>query len=109
VNPTNGQEVNSLPFSVQVQVSGPKSPESVEVYLEGKSLGKKTSAPYNFAVSSASNGWQTLRAVVTMPTGDQLENSIRIYVNSQQAGANNGGGQDLLNIDDLIKKSGNNH
>jgi hypothetical protein len=105
ITPDNGQEIHSVPFNVQVQVLGRKSPESVEVYLEGEDLGKRTAAPYTYKVNQTSNGWKTLRAVVKMPTGDQLENSIRVYVNSQQAAADND--QDLLNIDDLIKKSGN--
>ncbi len=80
VTPTNNQEINSMPMTVQIQVSGGKKPEEVELYLEGTYIGKKTSAPYSFSVNSTQDGWQTLLAVVKMPTGDSIENSIRIYV-----------------------------
>ncbi len=80
ITPINNQQINSFPITVQLQVSGGKKPQEVELYLEGKLIGTKSNAPYSFTVPNAEEGWQTLHAVVKMKSGDELENSIRIFV-----------------------------
>ncbi len=80
VTPIYNQEINSLPFSVQVNVEG-ASPESVELKLNGTTVGKRSSAPYSFTINQASEGWQTLTATASFSNGDQVQNSIRININ----------------------------
>lgn len=80
VTPSNSQEITALPFDVEVQING-LLPESVEMYLEGNYIGQKNSSPYRFSIDKADNGWQTLMVNVKMPSGDLVQNSIRVYIN----------------------------
>ncbi len=80
LTPTYGQTISSLPMNVQVGISGTRQPNSVELLLNGKSVGSLTQAPYSFSINSASNGWQTLIAIATMADGSTIQNSTRVNV-----------------------------
>lgn len=80
LTPLNGQEISSVPFVAQINVSG-SGVEMVELIMEGDYIGSKTSAPYTFNIDSAKPGWQTLTAVVRLTNGDVIQNSIRVNVN----------------------------
>ncbi|MGE5298289.1 MAG: penicillin-binding protein [Acidobacteriaceae bacterium] len=84
ITPSNGQTINSSSFPVQIQVDG-VNPDTVELYMEGLFIGSQKNGPYTFQINSAQNGWQTLMVIVRMPTGDSIQNSIRVFVNSQQS------------------------
>jgi membrane carboxypeptidase/penicillin-binding protein len=81
ITPTDSQQIDQLPFNVQVD-TGTNSVSAVDLSLEGVPLGQKTSAPYTFTVSSAKNGWQTLTATVKLTSGSSLSSSIRVNINS---------------------------
>lgn len=82
ITPNNGQDISSLPFVVQIDVSG-GGVEMVELIMEGDYIGSKTTSPYNFTIDAAKPGWQTLTAVVRLGNGDVIQNSIRVNVNAQ--------------------------
>jgi membrane peptidoglycan carboxypeptidase len=82
IKPANNSEIIDLPFRVEVEVLGQK-PDRVELYLEGEYIGRETSAPYIFNIDEAEEGWQTLMVNVTMPTEDSIQNSIRIFVDTE--------------------------
>lgn len=80
IKPGFNQEITELPIQVQVGVSG-SGINSVELVLEGKSLGSRGSAPYNFSIESAENGWQTLTAVARLANNESIETNTRIHIN----------------------------
>ncbi len=80
-SPLNNQEITSLPFIVQVGVSG-FTPTAVDLSLDGAYIGSKNQAPYSFSMGNVKNGWQTLTATAHMPNGGSIQNSIRVNINS---------------------------
>jgi 1A family penicillin-binding protein len=82
ITPSNNQEINTVPFTAQVNVNG-VTPTSVDLMLDGEYLGNQTQAPYSFTVAQAKDGWQTLTANVRLPNGNSIQNSIRININTK--------------------------
>ncbi|MDP4000982.1 MAG: penicillin-binding protein [bacterium] len=80
VTPGFNQEITKLPIQVQVGTNG-SGINSVELVLEGKSIGSRGSAPYNFNIESAENGWQTLTAIARLANNKSIETNTRIYIN----------------------------
>lgn len=87
ISPTNNQQVGQT-FNVRVRVTGAEQPDSVELYLEGEYLGRRSNAPYNFNVTTDTTGWKTLMAVADMPDNERVQFSIRVEV-TEDAGGNN--------------------
>jgi 1A family penicillin-binding protein len=83
VTPIYNQEINKLPFDVQVNVQG-TTPVSVDLMLENQLVSNRASAPYSFTVTIGKNGWQTLTAIVHTANGGVFQNSIRININVKQ-------------------------
>lgn len=79
ITPAHNQEIPSLPFTVQVDVTG-SNPVVVELMLEGEYVGSRSQSPYSFNIDNAKDGWQTLTAIVRFQNGDAIQNSIRINV-----------------------------
>jgi 1A family penicillin-binding protein len=82
-SPATGQEFQLLPIPVQIDATGQKV-SNVSLFLEGVLIGEKSTAPFTFLIEDAKNGWQTLRAVATLQSGDVFENSVRIRINTDQ-------------------------
>lgn len=73
-------------FEVRLDVDG-QSPDSVELYLEGDYMGRRSSAPYNYQISTGASGWKTLMAVVNMGNGERIQYDIRIQIQEDSGGA----------------------
>lgn len=83
--PTNTSKVGQT-FDVQLNVSG-EAPDSVELYLEGDYMGRKSSAPYTYNITTGATGWKTLMAVVNLPNGERIQYSIRVEIQGETGGA----------------------
>ncbi|HYE22353.1 MAG TPA: penicillin-binding transpeptidase domain-containing protein, partial [Verrucomicrobiae bacterium] len=81
IKPNNNSDIKDLPFTAEIQVIGQR-PDRVELYLEGDYVGRQNSEPYLFTINDAEEGWQTLMVNVTMPSGDSIQNSIRIFIDA---------------------------
>lgn len=77
-SPSNNSEVGQK-FDVKLSVRG-EEPESIELYLEGDYMGRRSSSPYNFTVDTTATGWRTLMAVANMDNGDRDQYTIRIQI-----------------------------
>jgi 1A family penicillin-binding protein len=87
VTPTDNAKVGQT-FNVRVSVSGQEKPESVELYLEGEYMGRRSNAPYNFNITAETTGWKTLMAVADMPDNERIQYSIRVQVTEDAGGSN---------------------
>lgn len=83
ISPANNQEITSLPFPVQVAISG-VAPSAIEFSLDNQNLGTINSAPYSINMTGVKNGWQTLTATAHLSAGGTIQNSIRININVNQ-------------------------
>lgn len=79
LTPANNQEITGFPLTVQIDV-GNLDVLAVELMLEGEYIGSRINPPYSFMIDSAKPGWQTLTAIVRLPNGDSIQNSIRINI-----------------------------
>lgn len=80
IAPNNGQEITSLPFTVQIAVTGTQA-QSVDLALDGNYIGSSNQAPYTFNLSGLKNGWQVLIATAHLNNGGTLQQSIHVNVN----------------------------
>ncbi len=80
LTPQDSQEINSLPFTVQISV-GNNPVTAVDLNLDGIPMGEVTTNPYTFTVTTAKNGWQTLSATAKLSNGTSITNSIRVNIN----------------------------
>jgi penicillin-binding protein 1A len=81
LTPSAGQEINSLPFLVQVD-PGANQVTSIDLALDGIPVGSKNSSPYTFFVNSAKNGsQQILMATAKLSNGTMISSSIPININ----------------------------
>ncbi len=83
ITPLADQQINSMPFTVQVNIQGVQA-NSVDLMLDNTFIGTKTSAPYSYIISTAKSGWQTLTANVHLTNGGSIQNSIRVNINPSQ-------------------------
>ncbi|MBX4205028.1 MAG: PBP1A family penicillin-binding protein, partial [Candidatus Doudnabacteria bacterium] len=84
LTPTAGQEINGLPFLVQVDI-GANQVNSVDLSLDGIPQGSRSSSPYTFFVNSAKNGdHQILIATAHLTNGSMISSSIPISINVKQ-------------------------
>ncbi len=79
LTPTYNQEIDNVPFQVQVDV-GKNKVTSVDLDLDGVAIGRVEQNPYTFNVTAAKNGWQTLTATANLKDGSSLSTSIRINI-----------------------------
>lgn len=80
ISPTYNQEINSLPFNIQID-AGANQVLEMDLDLDGVPEGSRNAAPYTFSINAAKNGWQTLTATAKLSNGNIISNSIRININ----------------------------
>lgn len=96
-NPADNDIVNSRQFAVDLGVTGEK-PSSIVLYLEGDYQGSKQDAPYTYNVLAKKDGWQTLMVEGRMASGEIIQNSIRINIDTSTSTLN-------LLLNDKTKKT----
>jgi 1A family penicillin-binding protein len=80
ITPALYEEIKNLPYTVKVD---PQTSDinSVEVLLEGQTLGIRKTAPFTFLIDKAKNGFQTLQITLKTTSNQTFQNSIRININ----------------------------